>query len=514
MRGINISETGIKKLLVDLPYYFNMRQPILITGPVGIGKSSIIKQFTEDRGLGFSVVYLSQMTSADVRGIPVPEPSIRRMDWYPPACFPLVPSKALLSNLYQKGLQEALVVLENSKPDLLKYEEEAKVFFKLKEVLREGIKQCDLNPALIQIEQYLSQSMIGIRAKDVLSDINLLLHNYYLMGEGRTKELELKFGIKGGVLLLDELLAVTDQAVQIAANQLLLEGLLGDFELMPGWVVWAAGNRGEHGMLATSNAATLDRVTHINLMCNSEEWIQWAREKGISLLITKFLENNPLYFHTGKTREEINQQVVFATPRSWEMVDRFLKEMGGVEKAAVAIEGRLGREVASSFITFATEAENVPSISELMNSNNDAHITQKLSEINKMPSAWGLLSKLEQYIEANKAYKEEEGGREEYKEQMFNLCDKAIHIINLACTLKENNRKDYKEVPWGEVRESIVSYVLNFITREFNSSVLYRSKGTKRSDPLKAFLTKPAITQWRENNLEAQRRIWQQLKLS
>jgi MoxR-like ATPase len=507
MRGINVSETSVHKFQSDLPDYFRMKQPILVTGPVGIGKSSIIKEFTEERGLGFSVVYLSQMTSADVRGIPVPEPGIRRMDWYPPACFPLVPSKALLSSLYQKGLKEALDRINSY---ILNKDDTPEYIFGLKGAIREGIRNCDINTPLESIRELLDLSKDNLYLNDLLLDIELDLQNTYLMGEGKTRELELKFGTKGGVLLLDELLAVTDQAVQIAANQLLLEGLLGDFELMEGWVVWAAGNRGEHGMLSNSNAATLDRVTHINLMCNSEEWLKWAKAKGFSYLIIRFLESNHLCFHTGKTREEIGQNIVFATPRSWEAVDKFIKEMGSIEKATGAIEGRLGRDVCSEFITFATEAENVPSVSELMQCQDDELIKAKLKEITRMPSAWGLLSKLEGYIEANKATYGDKA--KDHKEEIFALANKAMHILNLACELKEENPRAMRYIPWHEAAGGLVDYVSDWIKKDLRSSALYRGAGIKASDPLAQLMQQPALKLWYERAGKQERELLKELR--
>lgn len=59
---------------------------VMIWGPPGIGKSSIVAQIARDRALEFVDVRLSQLAPTDLRGLPVAEAGISK--WYPPEFLP------------------------------------------------------------------------------------------------------------------------------------------------------------------------------------------------------------------------------------------------------------------------------------------------------------------------------------------------------------------------------------------------------------------------------------------
>ena len=69
----------------------NLRHSLMIWGPPGIGKSSIVAQAAAGSGLDIIDVRLSQLAPTDLRGLPVPE---RTEDgtpvsrWYPPEFLP------------------------------------------------------------------------------------------------------------------------------------------------------------------------------------------------------------------------------------------------------------------------------------------------------------------------------------------------------------------------------------------------------------------------------------------
>lgn len=59
---------------------------VMIWGPPGIGKSSIVAQTAEASGLGFIDLRLSQLAPTDLRGLPVAEGGVSR--WFPPEFLP------------------------------------------------------------------------------------------------------------------------------------------------------------------------------------------------------------------------------------------------------------------------------------------------------------------------------------------------------------------------------------------------------------------------------------------
>jgi hypothetical protein len=59
---------------------------VMIWGPAGIGKSSIVAQCADGHGLDFIDVRLSQLAPTDLRGLPVPDGVVSR--WLPPEFLP------------------------------------------------------------------------------------------------------------------------------------------------------------------------------------------------------------------------------------------------------------------------------------------------------------------------------------------------------------------------------------------------------------------------------------------
>lgn len=68
-----------------------LRLSLMIWGPPGIGKSSIVAQAAAGAGLGFTDVRLSQLAPTDLRGLPVPERDAAGggvSRWFPPEFLP------------------------------------------------------------------------------------------------------------------------------------------------------------------------------------------------------------------------------------------------------------------------------------------------------------------------------------------------------------------------------------------------------------------------------------------
>ena len=59
---------------------------VMIWGPPGIGKSSIVDQVASENGMGFVDLRLSQLSPTDLRGLPVPKDN--SMGWLPPDFLP------------------------------------------------------------------------------------------------------------------------------------------------------------------------------------------------------------------------------------------------------------------------------------------------------------------------------------------------------------------------------------------------------------------------------------------
>lgn len=69
-----------------------LKEPQAVTpyihGMPGVGKSAIIAQIAESRGISFIDLRLSQLESADIRGIPTPDSKMGSSRWLPPETIP------------------------------------------------------------------------------------------------------------------------------------------------------------------------------------------------------------------------------------------------------------------------------------------------------------------------------------------------------------------------------------------------------------------------------------------
>jgi hypothetical protein len=62
--------------------------PMMLWGPPGIGKSSLIHQISEELNRNVLDLRLAQLEPTDLRGVPMPDNSIGRARWYLPAFWP------------------------------------------------------------------------------------------------------------------------------------------------------------------------------------------------------------------------------------------------------------------------------------------------------------------------------------------------------------------------------------------------------------------------------------------
>ena len=81
---------SIEDLKRNLRYIFKGKQSItpFVKGVPGIGKSAAIYQLSEELGLDFIDLRLSQLESADLRGVPVPDEKEGICRWLPPEFLP------------------------------------------------------------------------------------------------------------------------------------------------------------------------------------------------------------------------------------------------------------------------------------------------------------------------------------------------------------------------------------------------------------------------------------------
>lgn len=124
------------------------------------------------------------------------------------------------------------------------------------------------------------------------------------------------------VLFLDELNACT-QEVQKAFYSLIHEKRIGEYHLPEGSIVIGAGNRAQDSAIVkTMSSALINRMFHVQLKADPQQWITWAYEEGLHPWVIDYITQRPdhLFSEPPKTEEP------YSTPRSWHMLSDALKE--------------------------------------------------------------------------------------------------------------------------------------------------------------------------------------------
>lgn len=170
------------------------------------------------------------------------------------------------------------------------------------------------------------------------------------------------------VLFLDELNACS-QEVQKAFYSLIHERRIGEYHLPVGSVVIGAGNRSQDGAIVkTMSTALINRMFHVQLVANPEQWIEWAYTEGVHPWVIDYITQRPdhLFSEPPKTEEP------YSTPRSWHMLSDALKEYGAGEKDVpesilkVLAYGSVSANHAGMFLAFMKQIDNKNLLSEII----------------------------------------------------------------------------------------------------------------------------------------------------
>jgi len=389
----NIGSITIFELGNQLPLLYKLREPLIVTGPVGIGKTEVIRSFTKNNDLELTIFTLSNMDTPDIRGLVSLDESTNRMVWYPPVGLPYSDNTHMTNSLF--NLAEYLI---NTK------ESNSLINNSFKDIDIEDLFTIETDTEFkTWIDKWSSKSSTS---KKAFKYISFLLKNkfpiLYNIHNTKTKENSLH---KGGIILLDEMKAASPH-MQITANQLLLERCIGEYKLPDNWVVWATGNNIEDGMIAYDNAASDDRMTHYRVKVDVESFINWGVDNNIHPSILTFLKAHPEYVHFQQAQLLANKssssgdEYFGPTPRSWAVVSKMIYEINieDINRYTTSIVGRLGLLCTRAFISSLKESEKLPNIEDLLKIPID-----KKEQINRLLpvtqiSLWTFMYSLMQYL--------------------------------------------------------------------------------------------------------------------
>ena len=164
------------------------------------------------------------------------------------------------------------------------------------------------------------------------------------------------------ILFLDEISAAP-LSVQASAYQMTLDRVVGEHRLPDNCIVIAAGNRVTDKSVAYKMPKALaNRMSHMEIIPDIDDWKQWAIPAGIDSQIIGWLS----WKSTNLFKFEANgDDVAFPSPRSWEMVDKYLKIFGSIEAAYPLIAGSIGKGAATEFKGYIKVFDKLPNIKEI-----------------------------------------------------------------------------------------------------------------------------------------------------
>lgn len=164
------------------------------------------------------------------------------------------------------------------------------------------------------------------------------------------------------VLMLDEISAAPP-SVQAAAYQITLDRKIGEHKLPDNCYIICAGNRmQDKSVVYKMPKALANRLTHIDICAELEDWKAWAIATGINPKIIGYLNFRPSALYQFDSSTDDN---AFPTPRSWEMVDNYIKIFGSLESAFNCIAGAIGLATASEFKRYCQVFLEIPSIEDI-----------------------------------------------------------------------------------------------------------------------------------------------------
>ena len=166
-----------------------------------------------------------------------------------------------------------------------------------------------------------------------------------------------------GVLFYDEF-AQSDQAMQKAMLGSMFERKLGSHKIPDGIAIVAAGNRLQD-KAGTNRVITpaLNRLIHIDVEPNHEEWLSWAAGAGVHPVVMAYIHSSPKSLNNFDPKAD---ERAFATPRTWEYASDILKTSPSESDRRVLLAGTVGPGHAAELETHIRYANQLPDLDALL----------------------------------------------------------------------------------------------------------------------------------------------------
>jgi len=170
--------------------------------------------------------------------------------------------------------------------------------------------------------------------------------------------------MNGWLLFLDEINAAP-LSVQKASYKLILDRMIGQFNLHPNLVMVGAGNLStDNAIVNQMSTASQSRLVHFQLVANIKEWTVWANENRIDHRIVAYVNFRPDKLHDFRPDHSDH---TFACPRTWEFLSRMITDTPLLTYNDLPyMAGTIGEGVAREFLSYTQIYKDLISIEEIM----------------------------------------------------------------------------------------------------------------------------------------------------
>ena len=187
-----------------------------------------------------------------------------------------------------------------------------------------------------------------------------------------------------GLLFLDEMNSAPP-TVQAASYQLMLGRRIGDYILPDGWTVGAAGNRAiDRSLVNTTPAALNNRMVQLEIEPDLEEFVTYARTKGVNDSVIGFLRFKQDLLHKFDPSQNPD---AFPTPRGWFKVNKMEKLISDPNTAHEVFKGILGPGAAADYRAFNEVRASLPTIEQISKVPDDAPVPQLVGALHAVTTS-------------------------------------------------------------------------------------------------------------------------------
>lgn len=316
---------------------------ICLRGLHGIGKSEVVKSFCKENDFHYEELILSIKDPSDLLGMGVIETSdigkitvFCKPDWIQNLINSAWPSKFFFDDLVFKDenfKKHCEVVLETSKDSKVKvsrdnfnniYKDYYKILSDDLELVKKQNKvSCKKSKHSVLFCDEFNRALPDTRNASMQLILEKRLHNHYL---------PFVDGVQTQIVMA-------------------INGQPSDSDLDVAYDT------------QEMDAAQLDRTTMVDVECTVKGFLDYARKVKMNKAVIDFLSEFPDRLHFMPEDGDTH-----ATPRSWEVVSRYLETIGDVDKNLKfnIIKGRLGKAVGTEFFSYLENYNKVVKIEDII----------------------------------------------------------------------------------------------------------------------------------------------------